>query len=175
MIGAPSVGRYRRLMNAGCRAAEVAALAATAALLTALSASAGSQPAAADAKARIAKWEQGPATIAVTNYPVAARESYKVFAARCSRCHALSRAINADYVLPDEWEPRVKRMMDKWFSGINEATRKRILDFLIYDASVRKKPLLDAALAKLSADVRKAAEDRIAEIRLRYEKESPAP
>ncbi len=124
-------------------------------------------------KALIAKWDQGTATIEVTNYPVAARAGYELFAVRCARCHKLARSVNADYVLPDEWEPRIERMRNKWFSGIDKETGKRILDFLVYDASVRKKPRMDAALAKLSAESRKAAEDRIMEIRLRCENKAP--
>ena len=123
-----------------------------------------------DAKARIARWDQGPATIDVTNYPVALRERYEVYAVKCARCHKLGRSINADYVLPDQWESCVERMRGKFaffFFGISQAAARQIQDFLVYDSSVRKKPLLEAALAKLSDEERKAAEDRIKEIQVR--------
>ena len=140
------------------------------AIAAGMAALAVAMPTAASAKA-----EKGPTEIVVTNYPAAARESYKAFAAKCARCHTITRAIVADHVLPSQWETAVERMMKKWFSGINKAMAKQIMDFLIYDSSIRKKPLLEAALAKLSPEARKAAEDRIAEIRLRYEQAPPAP
>ncbi len=139
-------------------------------MLAALPGRAATPAPAEDADARIARWDKGPATIDVTNYPAVARESYNVFAARCARCHPASRAINADYVLPEQWSSCVGRMADKWFSGINKAASRNIREFLVYDSSVRKKPQVDAALAKLSAEARKTAEAAIAEIRLRFEK-----
>ena len=148
-------------------AVEVAAVAMAATVLLALSASSESQAA--------AKPGQEAATIDVTNYPAAARDSYKVFTAKCAECHTLNRVIAAPYLLPDQWTSCVERMMNKWFSGIKKPAGQQIQDFLIYDSSVRKKAEVDAALAKLSAEAKKAAEDKIKEVQLGYEKETAKP
>ena len=87
----------------------------------------------AETKARVEKFEQGPATIDVSKYPQGIQENYEVFSTKCTQCHKLSRPINSDYALPAEWERYVKRMMHKPGSGINPAEGKKIFDFLVYD------------------------------------------
>src|SRR6202142_128369 len=70
------------------------------------------------AKARIAKAEQGPATIDVSKYPQKIQDIYTdIFSQKCMQCHRLSRPINSDFALPSEWEGYVKKMMHK--SGSN--------------------------------------------------------
>jgi cytochrome c5 len=120
-------------------------------------------------KARIAKAEQGPATIDVLKYPQPIQDNYEVFSQKCTQCHKLSRPINSDYCLPAEWERYVKRMMHKPGSGINATDGKKIFDFLVYDSSVRKKAQIDEKLAKATADEKAAAEKKIKEIRDKYD------
>jgi hypothetical protein len=115
-------------------------------------------------KARIAKAETGPATVDVSKYPPAIQEDYETFSQKCAQCHKLSRPVNSDYVLPDEWGRYIKRMLYKPGSGINATEAKKIYEFLVYDSSVRKKTDLDAKLAKLSTEDRAAAEKKIKEI-----------
>lgn len=122
-------------------------------------------------KARIEKFETGPATIDVSNYPQGIQDNYQVFSDKCSQCHRLSRPINSDYALPAEWERYVKRMMRKPGSGISGGDAKKIFDFLVYDSSVRKKAMLDEKLAKATPEEKKAAEDKIKEIREKYARE----
>ncbi len=105
-------------------------------------------------KARIAQFDNGPSTVDVSGYPQGIQRNYKVFSEKCSQCHKLSRPINSDFVLPDEWSRYVKRMMYKPGSNISRSDAKDIYDFLVYDSSVRKKALLDTKLAKLSAKER---------------------
>jgi hypothetical protein len=93
-----------------------------------------------------------------------------VFSQKCTQCHKLSRPINSDYALPAEWERYVKRMMHKPGSGINPAEGKKIFDFLVYDSSIRKKAMVDEKLAKATPEEKKAAEDKIKEIRGKYDK-----
>jgi cytochrome c5 len=124
----------------------------------------------AETKARIERFEKGPATINVSKYPDAAQSDYEVFSTKCSQCHKLSRPINSDYALPDEWSRYIKRMMHKPGSGISASEGKKIYDFLVYDSSVRKKKLLDEKLAKLSPEERKAQEDKIKEVQDKYNK-----
>src|ERR1039457_729079 len=65
----------------------------------------------AETKARVEKFEKGPASVDVSKYPDGIKENYQTFTEKCSQCHKLSRPINSDYALPVEWERYVKRMM----------------------------------------------------------------
>jgi cytochrome c5 len=131
---------------------------------------AADEPPDAETKARIEKYEQGPATIDVSKYPQAIQDYYEVFSQKCSQCHKLSRPINSDYAAPDEWSRYVKRMMHKPGSGIDASDGKKIYEFLVYDSSVRKKAMLDGKLAKMSAEDKTGAEAKIKEVRDKYDK-----
>ena len=118
----------------------------------------------AETAARIAKAEAGSSTIDVSKYPAPIQEKYKMFTEKCIQCHKLSRPVNSDYVLPDEWERYIKRMMHKPDASFSKAEAKQIYEFLAYDSSVRKKELYDKKLAALSAEDRKVVENKIKEI-----------
>jgi hypothetical protein len=122
-------------------------------------------------KARIARFEQGPATIDVSKYPQVIQDDYELFSQKCKQCHKLSRPINSDYALPDEWSRYVKRMMHKPGSGISGGDAKKIYEFLVYDSSVRKKALLDEKLSKLKPDEKAAEEKKIAEVHAQFDKQ----
>jgi len=124
----------------------------------------------AETKARVERFEKGALTIDVSKYPEGIRDNYEVFSTKCTQCHKLSRPINCDYVMPDEWSRYVKRMMHKPGSGIDSADGKKIYEFLVYDSSVRKKTMLDDKLAKATAEDKKAAEAKIKEVRDKYDK-----
>jgi len=115
----------------------------------------------AQADARMEQFDKGPATINISKYPAAIQQDYAVFAQKCTQCHKLSRPINSDFVLPDEWSRYIHRMMSKPGSGIDGGTGAKIYDFVVYDSSVRKKSMLDAKLASLSAGDKAAAEAKI--------------
>lgn len=119
-------------------------------------------------QARVERFEKGPATINVSKYPAGIQENYAVFSQKCSQCHKLSRPINSDYALPDEWSRYIHRMMNKPGSGIGGGDGKKIYDFLVYDSSVRKKAMLDQKLSGLSAADKAAAEAKIKEVTARY-------
>ena len=121
-------------------------------------------------KARIERFEKGPATIDVSKYPQGIQENYEVFSQKCSQCHKLSRPINSDYALPDEWSRYIKRMMHKPGSGISAGDGKKIYDFLAYDSSIRKKALVDEKLAKATAEEKTAAETKTKELHDKYDK-----
>ncbi len=123
----------------------------------------------ADTKARVERFEKGPASIDVSKYPDGIKDDYEVFSTKCTQCHKLSRPINSDYATPDEWSRYIKRMMHKPGSGISSGDGKKIYDFLVYDASIRKKAMLDDKLAKLSADEKEAAEAKIKEVHDTYD------
>src|SRR5271165_5038214 len=88
-----------------------------------------------ETKARVERFEKGAATIDVSKYPDGIKENYDVFSQKCSQCHKLSRPINSDYALPEEWSRYVKRMMHKPGSGIGASDGKKIYEFLAYDSS----------------------------------------
>jgi len=119
-------------------------------------------------QARIERFEKGPATINVSGYPATLQGYYQVFSQKCTQCHKLSRPINSDYALPDEWSRYIHRMMSKPGSGIGPSEGKEIYDFLVYDSSVRKKAMLDAKLARLSPAEKAAAEAKIKEVHDKY-------
>ena len=123
-------------------------------------------------KARIAKFEQGSSTIDVSKYPQKIQDIYTdIFSQKCMQCHRLSRPINSDYALPSEWESYVKLMMHKPGSGINNGDARKIVDFLIYDSSVRKKALLDDKLSKATPEDKAAAEAKIKAIHDKYDQQ----
>jgi hypothetical protein len=131
---------------------------------------AADEPLDAETKARVERFEKGPATIDVSKYPDGIRENYEVFSTKCSQCHKLSRPINSDYAVPEDWSRYIKRMMRKPGSGISAGDGKKIFDFLAYDSSVRKKKILDEKLAKATPEEKKAAEDKIKELHDKYDK-----
>jgi len=119
-------------------------------------------------KARVEQFDKGPATIDVSQYPQGLQDNYAIFQKDCSQCHRLSRPINSDYVIPDQWSRYIKRMMYKPGSNISRSDAKNVYEFLVYDSSVRKKKALDEKLQTLTPDDRKKAEDAIKEIVDKY-------
>ncbi len=148
----------------------IAVLGLTIAAGGALVVQAADEPLDAETKARIERFEKGPATINVSKYPDGIKDNYEVFSTKCTQCHKLSRPINSDYALPEEWSRYIKRMMHKPGSGIGASDGKKIYDFLVYDSSIRKKGMVDEKLAKATPEDKKAAEDKIKEVRDKYDK-----
>ena len=149
---------------------HIAILLSATALVLATSGVARAQELDAETKARVERFEKGPATIDVSKYPQGIKDKYEVFSTKCTQCHKLSRPINSDYATPDEWSRYIKRMMHKPGSGISTAQGKDIYDFLAYDASVRKKAMLDEKLAKATPEEKKDAETKIKELHDKYDK-----
>lgn len=98
---------------------------------------------------RIAALDKGPAKIDVSKYPKDMQDGYKVFNVKCVKCHTLARPINSDYVLEDEWERYVKRMMRNAGTFISPDEGKQIYEFLVYDSKTRKKALYDKKLKEI--------------------------
>lgn len=91
-----------------------------------------------EAAARRAKWDKGPRTIDVSNYPDEIKGHYKIFLEKCSQCHNIARPINSDFK-PEDWERYIKRMMRKPGSGILPNEAKKIHAFLKYYAEEKEK------------------------------------
>ena len=81
--------------------------------------------------------DKGPDKIDVSAYPAPQQAAYKLFTAKCSKCHTIARPINT-MMKRDEWERYVKRMMHKPNSGISESQGKQIFEFLVLDQTERK-------------------------------------
>lgn len=92
---------------------------------------------------RILAYDKGPAKIDVSKYPKEVKDTYKLFLTKCGKCHTPARAINSDFVLEDEWERYVKRMMNKAGTFITPDEGKSIYEFLVYDSKTRKKAMYD--------------------------------
>lgn len=94
-------------------------------------------------------WDAGPDKIDVSKYPSDMKKKYKTFQDLCSRCHPLARAVNCDFVLEDDWERYIKRMMRRGGRLISPDEAQDIFDFAMYDSKTRKKELYDRKLAAL--------------------------
>ena len=70
----------------------------------------------------------------VEAYPAHVKKAYDLFAVRCSRCHTLSRPLNAAIYDYAHWETYVARMRRHAGSGISPADAEQILVFLKYYA-----------------------------------------
>ncbi len=95
---------------------------------------------------RILAYDKGPAKIDVSKYPADMQARYKVFTAKCGKCHTVARAINCEFALDEEWERYVKRMMRKAGTFITPDEGKQIFEFAAYDSKIRKKDLYDRKL-----------------------------
>jgi hypothetical protein len=106
---------------------------------------------------RIAAYDKGPAKIDVSSYPKDMQDRYKVFSVKCVKCHKLSRPINCEFVLDDEWERYIKRMMRKAGTFISEDDGKKIYEFLVYDSKIRKKDLYEKKLKESKGGIAPSA------------------
>ncbi|RYZ59897.1 MAG: hypothetical protein EOP08_15065 [Proteobacteria bacterium] len=76
--------------------------------------------------------------VRVSEVPVELRDNYELFAQRCSKCHGLSRALNAGDKSDAFWQRYVTRMRRQPGSGIAPEDEPPILAFLhYYSARVR--------------------------------------
>jgi hypothetical protein len=87
-------------------------------------------------------FDLGSDTIDVSSYPKQQQKNYKVFAKTCSQCHALARPINAPVIARKDWRRFIDRMhfnakVRPW-AKLPQKDTQQILDFLTYDARVRK-------------------------------------
>lgn len=68
----------------------------------------------------------------VSSYPPEVQKEYQVFADKCSRCHDLSRPLNAKYTTEAQWREVVGRMARKPGAGISPKQQTQITQFLVY-------------------------------------------
>lgn len=94
----------------------------------------------------VIQWDRGPDAIDVSRYPAEMKRKYKVFEELCARCHTLARAVNCNFVLEDDWERYIKRMMRRGRGLITAEVAQEAFDFAVYDSKVRKKALYERRL-----------------------------
>jgi len=70
--------------------------------------------------------------------PPDVRASYDLFTKRCSRCHSLSRPLDASIAEPDHWRMYVARMRRNPGSGISPDDAEKILVFLFYWSDLKR-------------------------------------
>ena len=100
-------------------------------------------------KAKFA-WDLGPDTVDVTGYPVVHQKQYTVVQDLFGRCHTVARALNAPVLTQAQWNRFVHRMHFKARSRLlTKASAKAVVEFLVYDAGVRKIGRRDAYLNEL--------------------------
>ena len=99
----------------------------------------------------VVAWDRGPDQIDVSKYPGDVKRKYKVFEDVCGRCHTLARAINCTFVLEDDWERYIKRMMRRGRGLVTPELAQQAFDFAVYDSKVRKKELYERRLKEAAA------------------------
>ena len=99
----------------------------------------------------VVAWDRGPDQIDVSKYPADVKRKYKVFEEVCGRCHTLARAINCNFVLEDDWERYIKRMMRRGRGLVTPELAQQAFDFAVYDSKVRKKELYERRLKEAAA------------------------
>ncbi|MFI5345405.1 MAG: hypothetical protein ACHQ51_03420 [Elusimicrobiota bacterium] len=119
----------------------------------------GADGASAAAKAaRHFYYDAGPETVDIFSYPKAQQGNYAVFAHSCSQCHTLARPINSPYITRGDWSRYVSAMHVKAKArggpSFSPDEAKLIIDFLVYDAKIRKVEH-KAAFAVLTKDLKK--------------------
>ena len=112
-------------------------------------------------KARLKKLDSGARVIDVSHYAEAQKTAYALMSKRCVKCHALGRVVNTTFVLPEQWERYIKRMLNKPDSKISEDEAKTIYRFMVYDASMRKLDSLRVHLAALPSEDREKSVEKI--------------
>lgn len=140
--------------------------------------------------------DAGPSQVDISSYPAVTQADYRVFARRCSQCHSLARALNSQYlqltpeelkeieakepdILADkliwqvsdsEWAGVIVKMHAKPGAAIriHPAELDKVIEFLVYDAKVRKmgpnREAWRAQRQKLLVDFKKTHPERYAQL-----------
>ena len=74
-------------------------------------------------------WDEGFVVIDVSIYPPMQQQRYRLFEAKCVKCHPTSRAVNSDFD-SIEWKRYMKKMIRRLNSGTNEEQVAEIYEFL---------------------------------------------
>src|SRR4051812_10428241 len=96
---------------------------------------------------KVIAWDNGPDKVDISKYPAEMKARYKTMTEVCVKCHTLARVINCDFVLEDEWERYIKKMMRRSNRMITPDAAQEVFEFLLYDAKMRKRALYDIKTA----------------------------
>jgi hypothetical protein len=77
--------------------------------------------------------------------PPELKQDFECFAVNCSKCHGLSRALNASIVSTEHWDRYVARMARNPGSGISPAEAPSILRFLHWHTRQRTQRMAEAS------------------------------
>ena len=92
---------------------------------------------------------QGTIYIDTNRVPAELRPDYESFAVNCSKCHSLSRALNAPVTNVEHWDLYVAKMMRTAGSAISPQEAPKILRFLYwYTDTYRRSGKDDKAAAE---------------------------
>jgi mono/diheme cytochrome c family protein len=69
--------------------------------------------------------------------PAVQRPRYELFAQKCSRCHALERALAAAFS-PDQWDDYLRKKYRRAGTGISPQQAEEIAKFLRYWSTARR-------------------------------------
>jgi hypothetical protein len=109
-------------------------------------AAAAAQMPAAPLDPKVLVWDKGTDRIDVSKYPPEIRQKYKVFVELCGQCHTLARAVNCDFVLDEDWERYIKKMMRRGKGLVTPETARTSYEFATYDSKIRKQDLYEKRL-----------------------------
>lgn len=121
-------------------------------------------------------YDLGPATVDISKYPAEIQKNYRLFLAVCSSCHTSARPLNAPYVKAYDWKRFTRRMhlkMEDRGFNLDRSQEKQIVEFLVYDAKIRKVDKKEEfnsqqeSLKKLFEEVSKEKEKLVREKSLR--------
>ncbi|MBI5180334.1 MAG: c-type cytochrome [Nitrospirae bacterium] len=76
-------------------------------------------------------------SVDISNYPIEAKEGYKIFSQKCIKCHSAAKPLNAPYS-GEAWKTTVYRMMRKEGSFVTQKEADKIYTFLVQYSSSRK-------------------------------------
>ena len=86
-------------------------------------------------------YDLGSAEVDVSGYPPNQKDNYRLFLVVCGACHTTARPLNSPYAQPGEWRRFVSRMHAKMEARgvpLGQDHARRIIEFLVYDAKIRK-------------------------------------
>ena len=90
------------------------------------------------------------------------------FQAKCTTCHSSECSLQSEEVLPSYWYETTERMQSMTHSGISREEAAAIAEYLIYDASTRRKELFEKQLKALSPEDARFERKALYDIKEKY-------
>jgi hypothetical protein len=103
--------------------------------------------------------QQASIHLAETRVPPELKRDFECFAVHCSKCHQLSRALNAHITSVEHWNRYVARMARTTGSGISPKEAPSILRFLHWHTETRNQEHLATAQVEAGVSAREQDKD----------------